>query len=78
MRRTKTSLTYPRKTNLRAVQLLFEHTKLECTVRCLGIEVDHALEMAEQTEVWCVQAGERSLAGLGQSASVLCVDRNTF
>jgi site-specific recombinase XerD len=36
---------------LRAVQLLLGHTKLESTVRYLGIEVDDALEMAEQTEV---------------------------
>ena len=34
-----------------AVQLLLGHTKLESTVRYLGIEVDDALEMAEQTEV---------------------------
>jgi hypothetical protein len=37
--------------NLRAVQLLLGHTKLESTVRYLGREVDDALEMAEQTEV---------------------------
>jgi site-specific recombinase XerC len=37
--------------NLRAVKLLLGHTKLESTVRYLGIEVDDALEMAEQTEV---------------------------
>ncbi|MFM0169432.1 tyrosine-type recombinase/integrase [Paraburkholderia sediminicola] len=51
MRRTKVSLIYRRTKNLRAVQLLLGHTKLECTVRYLGIEVDDALEMAEQTEV---------------------------
>ena len=51
MRRTKASLTYRRTKNLRAVQLLLGHTKLESTVRYLGIEVDDALEMAEQTEV---------------------------
>jgi site-specific recombinase XerC len=37
--------------NLRAVQLLLGHTELESTVRYLGIEVNDALEMAEQTEV---------------------------
>ena len=42
---------YRRTKNLRAVQLLLGHTKLESTVRYLGIEVDDALEMAEQTEV---------------------------
>ena len=51
MRRTKASLIYRRTTNLRAVQLLLGHTKLESTVQYLGIEVDDALEIAEQTEV---------------------------
>jgi integrase len=51
LRRTKASLIYRRTKNLRAVQLLLGHTKLESTVRYLGIEVDDAVEMAEQTEV---------------------------
>lgn len=51
MRRTKASLIYRRTRNLRAVQLLLGHTKLESTVRYLGIEVDDALEIVEQTEV---------------------------
>ena len=51
MRRTKASLIYRRTKNLRAVQLLLGHTKLESTVRYPGIEVDDALEIAEQTEV---------------------------
>jgi len=51
IRRTKPTLIYRRTKNLRAVQLLLGHTKLESTVRYLGIEVDDALEMAEQTEV---------------------------
>jgi integrase len=51
MRRTKASLIYRRTKNLRAVQLLLGHTTLESMVRYLGIEVDDALEMAEQTEV---------------------------
>lgn len=50
MRRTKASLVYRRTRNLRAVQLLLGHTKLESTVRYLGIEVEDALEMAEQTD----------------------------
>ena len=50
MRRTKASLIYRRTHNLRAIQLLLGHTKLESTVRYLGIEVDDALEMAEKTE----------------------------
>ena len=51
LRRTKATLIYRRTKNLRAVQLLLGHKKLESTVRYLGIEVDDALEMAEQTEV---------------------------
>ena len=51
LRRTKPTLIYRRTRNLRAVQLLLGHGKLESTVRYLGIEVDDALEIAEQTEV---------------------------
>jgi len=51
MRRTKPTLIYRRTRSLRAVQLLLGHSKLESTVRYLGIEVDDALEIAEQTEV---------------------------
>jgi len=51
MRRTKVSLIYKRTKNLRAIQLLLGHTKLDSTVSYLGIEVDDALELAEQTEV---------------------------
>ncbi len=51
MRRTKASLIYRRTKNLRAVQLLLGHTKLESTVRYLGIEVDDALEIAEHMDI---------------------------
>ena len=51
LRRTKASLIYRRTKNIRAVQLLLGHSKVENTVRYLGIEVDDALELAEQTEV---------------------------
>jgi integrase len=50
MRRTKATLIYRRTKNLRAVQLLLGHSKLESSVRYLGIEVDDALEISEQTE----------------------------
>ena len=50
MRRTKATLVYRQTKNLRAVQLLLGHTKLESTVRYLGIEVDDALEISEKTE----------------------------
>ena len=53
--------------NLRAVQLLLGHTKLESTVRYLGIEVDDALELAEQTEV--CRSAERAVA------AIFCGDR---
>jgi site-specific recombinase XerD len=51
MRRTKATLIYKRTKNLRAVQLLLGHSKLESTVQYLGIEVDDALEISEQTEI---------------------------
>jgi len=49
--RTKASMIYRRTGNLRAVQLLLGHTKIESTVRCLGIDVDDALLIAEQVEI---------------------------
>lgn len=51
MRRTKATLIYRTTKNLRAIQLLLGHSRLESTVRYLGIEVDDALEIAEQTEI---------------------------
>ena len=51
LRRTKATLIYKKTGNLRAVQLLLGHTKIESTVRYLGIEVDDALAVAEQIEV---------------------------
>ncbi len=51
LRRTKASLIYRRTGNLRAVQLLLGHKKIESTVRYLGIEVDDALAIAEQVDV---------------------------
>ena len=51
LRRTKATLIYRRTGNLRAVQLLLGHTKVESTVRYLGVEVDDALAIAEQVDV---------------------------
>lgn len=51
LRRTKVTLIYKRTKNLRAIQLLLGHTNIESTVRYLGVEVDDALEMAENTEI---------------------------
>ena len=51
IRRTKATLIYRRTGNLRAVQLLLGHTKVESTVRYLGVEVDDALRLAEQIDI---------------------------
>lgn len=51
LRRTKATLIYRRTGNLRAVQLLLGHTKIESTVRYLGIEIDDAIEIAEKIDV---------------------------
>jgi len=51
MRRTKATLIYKRTKNLRAVQLLLGHSKLDNTIRYLGVEVQDALEISEQTEI---------------------------
>ena len=51
LRRTNATLIYRCTGNLRAVQLLLGHTKIESTVRYLGVEVDDALAIAEQVEV---------------------------
>jgi integrase len=51
LRRTKATLIYRRTGNLRAVQLLLGHTKIESTVRYLGVEVDDALAISEQVDV---------------------------
>jgi integrase len=51
MRRTKAAQIYRKTCNLRAVQLLLGHTKIESTVRYLGMEVDDALTLSEQVEL---------------------------
>jgi integrase len=51
LRRTKPAQIYKKTGNLRAVQLLLGHTKLESTVRYLGIEADDALKISEQVEL---------------------------
>lgn len=51
LRRTKAALIYRKTKNLRVVQLLLGHTKIESTVQYLGIEVDDALDIAEKIEI---------------------------
>lgn len=61
MRRTKPYLIYKKTKNLRVIQLLLGHKKLESTVRYLGIEVDDALEISESIEVYIVRAATAAL-----------------
>jgi len=51
MRRTKASIIYKKTKNLRAIQILLGHTKLESTVRYLGVEIDDALDISEHIEI---------------------------
>lgn len=51
MRRTKAAQIYKKTGNLRAVQLLLGHTKMDSTVRYLGIELEDALEISEGVEM---------------------------
>jgi integrase len=51
IRRTKATLIYHRTKNIRAVQILLGHTKLESTVRYLGVEVNDALRISEQVDL---------------------------
>ena len=50
-RRTKVSIIYKATGNLRAVQILLDHAKIESTVRYLGVDVEDALELSERTEI---------------------------
>jgi integrase len=51
LRRTKASLIYKRTGNLRAVQILLGHRKIESTVRYLGVDLEDALALSEGTDV---------------------------
>lgn len=50
MRRTKATLIYARTKNIRAVQLLLGHSKLDNTIRYFGVELEDALRLLEQTD----------------------------
>jgi len=78
MRRTKPTLVYRKTKNLRAVQLLLGDTKLEGTVRYLGIEVEDALDIAEQMEIWrqCHPAPVK--AGAGHNQPIACSPKSSF
>jgi site-specific recombinase XerC len=75
LRRTKASLIYKATGNLRAVQIPFGHTKIENTVRYLGVDVEDALELAEHTPHRSRTSGHRasavsgSISGTGRSAA---------
>ncbi len=62
LRRTKASMIYRKTGNLRAVQLLLGHTKIESKVRYLGIDVDDALLIAEQVEIYVLEAARQRAA----------------
>jgi len=51
LRRTKASIIYTASGNLRAAQILLGHSKIENTIRYLGIDVEDALALAENTEI---------------------------
>lgn len=51
LRRTKASMIYKATGNLRAIQILLGHTKIENTVRYLGVDIEDALILAERTEI---------------------------
>lgn len=51
LRRTKASIIYKATGNLRALQILLGHTKIENTVRYLGVDIEDALTLAEGTEI---------------------------
>lgn len=51
LRRTKAAIIYKATGNLRAIQILLGHTKIENTVRYLGADIEDALELAEKTEI---------------------------
>jgi site-specific recombinase XerC len=51
LRRTKASIINKQTGSLRAVQISLSHTKIESTVRYLGVDIEDALALAERTEV---------------------------
>ena len=51
MRRTKVALIYKKTGNLRACQLLLGHSKLESTVRYLGVDIEDAISLSENLEI---------------------------
>jgi len=51
IRRAKVSMIYQKTKNIRAIQLLLGHSNLDSTVRYLGVELDDALDVAENTEI---------------------------
>ena len=68
MRRTKVTQIYKKTGNLRAVQLLLGHAKMDSTVRYLGVELEDALAISEAIEIledWAVRHG-RPIAVIDQ------------
>jgi len=73
MRRTKASMIYKATGNLRAIQILLGHTKIENTVRCLGVDIEDALRLAERRAAR-LQVG-RSLSSEAATRPIIPVQR---
>ena len=67
LRRTKASLIYKATGNLRAIQILLGHSKIENTVRYLGVDVDDALSLSEATEICASDFAGRRLCPVGEA-----------
>ena len=68
MRRTKVAQIYKKTGNLRAVQLLLGHTRMDSTVRYLGVELEDALAISEAIEIWLL--GPTSLSAHSMKVNV--------
>ena len=74
LHRTKAAEIYRKTGNLRAVQLLLGHTKVDSTVRYLGVELEDALSIAENTDLWALGERLMPLAFAGRPAASIRFD----
>ena len=64
LRRTKASLIYAKTKNLRAIQLLLGHSKLQSTIEYLGVEIEDALSISESTKTWIIEFAQQKFVAL--------------